>query len=271
MLITEAIKMRSSCRTFDSCLLSQDHETALKEFIFTPCLGPFGGQVRFFWVENGRQGKIGTYGTIKGAQHFIGGIIASNHLEDYGFLFERIILKATELGLGTCWLGGSFHKSDFARYMVTSADEIIPAVSPVGYSAKRRGLTDRIIRWSAASHCRKNWQELFFNELQPMSEDLSDPYYWPLAMMRLSPSASNKQPWRIIRDSKGLHFFCAVAVNYNKVLKYLRLAELQRIDMGIAMCHFELTARERQLQGRWDVVPISYDVDWKYIVSWIPE
>ena len=31
------------------------------------------------------------------------------------------------------------------------------------------------------------------------------------------------------------------------------MADLQRVDMGIAMCHFELAARERGLAGRWVV------------------
>ena len=33
--------------------------------------------------------------------------------------------------------------------------------------------------------------------------------------------------------------------------RLLRLADLQRVDMGIAMCHFELAAREAGLAGSW--------------------
>ena len=28
-------------------------------------------------------------------------------------------------------------------------------------------------------------------------------------------------------------------------------ADLQRVDIGVAMCHFELTAREQGLAGEW--------------------
>ena len=31
----------------------------------------------------------------------------------------------------------------------------------------------------------------------------------------------------------------------------LRLADLQRVDLGIALCHFELVARELGLAGEW--------------------
>jgi len=29
------------------------------------------------------------------------------------------------------------------------------------------------------------------------------------------------------------------------------MADLQRVDMGIAMCHFELAVREAGIEGRW--------------------
>jgi hypothetical protein len=54
-------------------------------------------------------------------------------------------------------------------------------------------------------------------------------------------------------------------------LKMLKLADLQRVDMGIAMCHFELAARERGLQGIWErseSASATEDRRWKYIVTW---
>jgi hypothetical protein len=35
--------------------------------------------------------------------------------------------------------------------------------------------------------------------------------------------------------------------------KLLNIADLQRVDMGIAMCHFEMAAGELGLKGRWDI------------------
>jgi len=37
------------------------------------------------------------------------------NLEDFGYLMEEAILFATGLGLGTCWLGGSFTKSGLPK------------------------------------------------------------------------------------------------------------------------------------------------------------
>ena len=87
--------------------------------------------------------------------------------------------------------------------------------------------------------------------------------------MRLAPSASNKQPWRIVRLGDVFHFFLARDRAYGSLMPF---ADLQRIDMGIAMCHFQLAARELGLPGKWhseeplvDETPTNYE----YIISFV--
>ena len=78
----------------------------------------------------------------------------------------------------------------------------------------------------------------------------------------MAPSATNRQPWRIVRagraDDAGYdwHFHLQRTKGYGKgspLFAALRIADLQRIDLGIAMCHFDLVAREAGLDGRWVV------------------
>ena len=95
-------------------------------------------------------------------------------------------------------------------------------------------------------------------------------------MVRLGPSASNKQPWRILRIGRSWHFYLQRTPNYREGFLYRMFtqADLQRIDMGIAMCHFELTARELGLPGMW--VNTNPGIDklddlTEYIVSWVEE
>jgi hypothetical protein len=48
--------------------------------------------------------------------------------------------------------------------------------------------------------------------------------------------------------------------------------DLQRLDLGIAMSHFELTARELGLGGRWEKRPTSLSPlpeRTEYVQSWI--
>lgn len=61
--------------------------------------------------------KLGTYGVIKGANHFL---IAACENDDLslmalGYTFEKLVLYCTSLCLGTVWLGGTFNKGEFAK------------------------------------------------------------------------------------------------------------------------------------------------------------
>ena len=70
----------------------------------------------------------------------------------------------------------------------------------------------------------------------------------------MAPSASNKQPWRVVRRGDDWHFYLQRTKGYGKgsaLFAVLRLADLQRVDLGIALCHFELAARELGLAGEW--------------------
>ncbi len=72
----------------------------------------------------------------------------------------------------------------------------------------------------------------------------------------MAPSATNKQPWRIVRRGGDWHFYLQRSKAYGKgsaraslAFGLLRIADLQRVDLGIAMCHFDLVARELGLSG----------------------
>ncbi len=96
-------------------------------------------------------------------------------------------------------------------------------------------------------------------------------YADPLEILRLGPSASNRQPWRVVKES-GMdifHFYLGRSRGYDRLIKAV---DLQRIDMGIAMSHFELTARELGLCGRWEKMPSSLSPlpeRTEYVRSWI--
>ena len=67
----------------------------------------------------------------------------------------------------------------------------------------------------------------------------------------------------------AFHFFLDRDKAYSAMMP---LADLQRIDMGIAMCHFQLAAAEAGLEGRWSVVqPQVPDTpgNYEYIVSFV--
>jgi hypothetical protein len=215
---------------------------------------------------------LGTYGVIKNARYFLAGTIKDTPLamEDLGYCMEILILKATALGLGTCWLGGTFQARSFAQAAGLREGKILPTVSPVGYPADEKSLTEKIMRRFAGSDHRKPWPDIFFaNDFsKPLTQAQAGKYCDALENLRLAPSASNKQPWRVLYDAKlknTFHFFLERSLQY----KMLGIVHLQDIDMGIAMSHFDLTLQELGIKGKWQVytdAPKEKSLD--YIVSW---
>ncbi len=277
--VVEIIESRSSWRTYDGQPLADDVEQKLRAFLAEPPSGPFGVPVKldlladFDAHEQGVK-KLGTYGMIKGARSYIVGRVgrAERAMEDFGYVFEWAILAATGLGLGTCWLGGTFRRGAFGRVVGATSEELIPAVTPVGAALTKRRTLDRITRWGAGSARRKPHAELFFHgDLStPMPMDELGEYGQVLQMVRLGPSASNRQPWRIVvsPDRDRFDLYLRRTAGYGRIGEI----ELQQIDMGIAMCHFELTARELDLAGRWSFErPDLHELPprTEFVVSWL--
>ena len=273
----EIIKKRRSVRTYKKI----DFDGALTDQINTILQnhteGPFGNKVLFSLVEKklakeNNKIKLGTYGFISGAQYFIASQVKNtpNANIDVGYLLEKIILQLTALDLGTCWLGGTFSRSDFSDILSSESDTIIPAITPVGYPADSMSVRENIIRWGAKADSRKKWEELFFSDSMdsPLSKEEAGPYEIPLEMLRLAPSASNKQPWRVIKTVDAFHFYLKRTPGYGKISKGV---DLQMIDMGIAMAHFEISCTELSQEGKWnhnDPGMLSGDTA-KYCISWM--
>ena len=218
---------------------------------------------------------LGTYGFIKGASLFIVGAVVKGDraMEDYGYCMEKNILVATHLGLGTCWLGGTFNRSASASRINKRGDEVVPAITPVGYPTDKRSMRDRTIRFFAKSNSRKSWEELFFcgDTRSPLTRSTAGAYVLPIECVRIGPSASNKQPWRCVkeRDKDVFHFYISRTPGYGE---WFPDVSLQDIDMGIAMCHFEVALQEMNLKGSWQNVKFAPPQSTlEYIVSWIGE
>lgn len=54
---------------------------------------------------------IGSYGLVRNAPHLLAGILPEDSERariDLGYVMEYVVLEATRLGLGTCWITGTF-------------------------------------------------------------------------------------------------------------------------------------------------------------------
>ena len=281
--IIETIRGRYSVRTYDPRPIEEEKLSALRVFLADNSVGPFGNRVTCkitTLLENSEKelSKFVSYGNVKGARSFIAGFVKKGPyaLEDFGYCMEKNVLQATALGLGTVWLGGSLRRTTFADALDAGDDDIIPAITPLGYAADKRSMVDKVVRSMSRGTSRKEFGALFFvgsssaplAPMNPLTPDSAGKYADALEAVRLAPSASNHQPWRIIKenDTPVFHFYRKDTPGYTVAGDI----HIQYSDMGIAMCHFELAAHEAGLPGGWRVNDPRIGVgDWVYVVSWV--
>lgn len=88
-----------------------------------------------------------------------------------------------------------------------------------------------------------------------------------LEMVRRAPSAVNKQPWRVVADKTGVRFY----LKRTKGFISEAAGDMQKIDLGIALCHFALAAEENDINICFSVSDpgIMTDADTEYIASYL--
>ena len=260
MDIIEAMKERRSVRSYNGQPLDADTRRKLMEAVAS-AENPFGGSVTIrlkeFDLKNGF--KPSTYGMIKGASDFFMLGIADDERSalSAGFKFEQVVLKAWQLGLGTCWIAATFKGTDFDNGEKWPDGERLRIISPVGVAAKK-SLMEKIVRVAVGSRNRKPFGELFFSEdfKSPLSPDSR--FGKALEMLRLAPSSTNSQPWRALVCGTTIHFY------------YLPKSPASVLDCGIGICHFWETERFDGRKGRFftDSAAPSAPEKWKYLLSY---
>jgi len=231
--------------------------------------GLLGEAARFWLVERPepdmRRLKLGL-GIVANASNLLVGAVMESPLAyaSLGYLMERLVLKATDLGLGTCWVG-HYDPKWFPELGITKREKTPVAVA-VGYPTAKRTAQERVIRIAIQADRRKPWDDLFFAgpSEAPLSREQAGPYAHALEMVRLAPSAGNTQPWRIVKN--GLKFDFHVKPTNPKYEE----RHLHDVDVGIALSHFELAARETGLKGSWNVqAPDAPALNGcRYVISW---
>lgn len=270
--VVETIKKRKSIRTYEERQLSEDDRRKLMKYI-DEVTNPFGVKVNIHVIEKGlnpKGEKLGTYGMIKGASTFLGITVENTEfcMEAVGYQIENLVLYATDMGLGTVWLAATFNRNGFASAMGLKDDTLFPALLPIGYPADKKSFQESTTRKMLQADKRKPWDKLFFkdNYHTPLTEKEAAEYALPLEMLRLAPSATNAQPWRVVKQGEIYHFYETHrgGTVEEKMIK--------RVDVGIALSHFQQTALDKNLSGRFEklsIENIEAPANTNYIISWI--
>lgn len=243
MSIQELIRARRSVRSFDGRPLDE----GTKEKLLTCDMeNPYGIPVTVKFLSAKGHGL--SCPVVTDCDLYVGGRVKDvpKACVAFGFSFERFVLYAQSLGLGTVWLGGTMNRDAYEKAMELACDELMLCASPVGYPAAKMSMRESMMRKVIKADERFAFEELFFDGdfATPLTKEKAGKFATALEMVRLAPSAVNKQPWRVVVAGDTVHFYLV----RSKGVGHGEKLDMQMIDMGIALCHFALTAEELGLQ-----------------------
>ncbi len=247
--LLETIKGRKSVRTYDGTPVSNEHRKAIEEYA-KEISNPFDIPVEFKLLDAKEYGLSSP--VLSGEELYVIGKVEKKPFADvaFGYSFEKLVLFAWDLGIGTVWIGGTMNRAHFEKAAGLKEGEMMPCISPLGYPAKKKSIKENMMRKGVGADSRYPFEKLFFEgswdaPLKP-EEGMAE----ILEMVQWAPSAVNKQPWRIIYKDGVYHFYEKKDKGYDKP----ETGDLQKIDIGIALCHFVMGLEE---QGRSAVIEVN--------------
>ena len=221
----EAINLRQSRRAYLPQPIESNQLTKLKSEI-AQCNKESGLSIQL--VEDGSEAFSGFslgYGMFQGVRSYFAlvGKTSDEHLrEKAGYYGEKLVLEATKLGLGTCWVGGTFNRNRCA--CTIHEDETLALIITVGAIPVKKPFKENAI-YKLAHRGTKSLEQLYTSETQ-----VPDWFLSAMKCVQKAPSAVNLQP---------------VLFHYEKGdiwADVKNTSSHQLVDLGIAKLHFELGA-----------------------------
>ena len=123
---------------------------------------------------------------------------------------------------------------------------MISVCGVIGYPAKKRSVRETLMRKGLKADDRKPFGELFFDGSFDKPLGQGSPFAEALEMVRWAPSATNVQPWRAVVDGDAVNFFEA------KTLKDSGIGDVQMVELGIAIAHFDAVLEEHGVSGTYE-------------------
>lgn len=266
MSIYNSIATRKSVRTFEEKQLSKEDIQKIMDCAKNSD-NPYNLPIEWFLLDE-------SYGlsspVIVGTDIFIAGKMKQEKYaeEAFGYAFEKVVLYAESIGVGTTWIAGTMKRENFEKAINLQAGEVMPCMSPIGYPAKKMSLRETMMRKGIRADSRFEFSELFFDGSfdKPLLEEKAGVLKDVLNAVKLAPSAVNKQPWRVVIDGDKAHFYEKRSKGYVAADGW----DIQKIDMGIALCHFDVAAKEFNLTTSFEIadpkIPIKEDM--QYIATY---
>ena len=260
----DVVMSRKSVRTYDGRKLTPEDMASIKDFA-AAITNPW--DIKVDWVFMDAEEFDLSSPVLAGEKQYVAGLVDKVPYADvaFGYSFEKFVLYAWSLGIGTVWIGGTMKRAHFEESAGLTEGRRMPCISPLGYPAARRSIKETMMRKGVKADVRKPLGELFFdgNLDTPLEETGS--IRRAMEMVRWAPSAVNKQPWRIIRKDGSYHFYEKKDKGYVSD----EVGDMQKIDIGISIYHFVAGLKEEGLDPAviTEDPAIAVDAEMEYIAT----
>jgi nitroreductase len=231
-IMIQAINLRKSTRNFKENSVSKSDLQKIKTFIneAKPLFENIPMEVLL--IEDGEKikatfkGLMDKYTKVK-APHYLAftSQIQEGHLENIGFIGEEIVLKLTNLGIGTCWVGSAIKQDVFKNIVKVQDKQSYIILVAFGYPVEELK--------PVATRKRLDRSKLvtgaYENQYETIIQSLID-----------APSAVNSQPWKLSINNNKFDLY----LENRNILTKKMLKDMNRIDMGIGLSHLYNSAVE---------------------------
>lgn len=210
MELIEIIKQRHSVRQYKDKEIDPAVISALQEEIDV-CNKASGLHIQLITNEpKAFDSFMAHYGKFSGVRNYIAFVGKKDKKSEElcGYYGERIVLKAQQLGLNTCWVAMTYKK--IPGTFKKNSDEKLIIVISVGYGES-----------FGNSHKTKNAQQV-----SNMSNEMPKWFKDGVEAALLAPTAMNQQKFKFVFDN-------------GKVFAKAGVGFYSKIDLGIVKYHFE--------------------------------
>lgn len=229
MTLLEAIEKRTSRRSYLDTPIEPEKLTKIKESI-DKYNAASGMSIQF--IEDGSEAFRGfgkSYGMFSGVRSIIalaGKTSDPDLYEKAGYYGELLVLEATALGLGTCFVGGTYGRKNCPCDL--KEDETLTCVITIGNVEDTPGFKEKMIYRMTQLGGTITPEKVYEADGEVPSWFLDG-----VRAVMLAPSAVNRHPVR-------------VAYKSGKVFAYVDNTKgANLIDLGIAKANFEIAAGGR--------------------------
>lgn len=227
----EDIRNRHSVRTFTNKEIEQSIINTIKAEI--TMVNTIEAGLHFQLISDDKSPFTNfrhSYGMFRNASNYIACVIEPSYPNTYqrcGYCAQQIVLKIVSLGLGTCYVGGTYNPSKVNAQL--RAGEKIAFLILFGYEDNQSKSLMSKIGYALTHRNKRKFSEYIQSDLtiDQIKEEKPE-LYNAIEAVALAPSALNRQPYKIVLNDNQIS---AVANSDSS---------RDLIDLGIAMHNFQI-------------------------------